>query len=494
MKKLPPHWANTTLENVLEKIVGGGTPSKANQSFFRGSIPFMTVKDMHTRFPLDTIDHISAEAILGSATTLVPADTLIIATRMSLGKIARPKVSTAINQDLKALFLARGIHKTYIEYFWRSKASHIQELGTGTTVKGIRLDDIRGLSLMLAPLSEQTRIANKLDTVLAHVDACRERLDRIPLILKRFRQSVLAAATSGDLTADWRANQAALLVQIDCVSKAPTTTGNSVLLKILEQKAQWISNNPEHNEVSRVKKRVAMFSAKSSRAEGLPNEWCWAKLEDASLLVVDCHNKTAPYEDRGIALIRTTNIRDGRFIWDDLRFVSADTHRYWSKRCIPLAGDLVFTREAPMGEAAIIPNEKQLCLGQRTMLIRPLDQCVPAKYLLIAMLDPKFKERSQKLAVGTGVKHFRVGDVSDLFLPLPPTAEQNEIIHRVDTLFAFANRLESRLSTARTSTDRLTPALLAKAFRGELVRQDPNDEPASELLKRLAANRAAAPK
>ncbi len=77
-------------------------------------------------------------------------------------------------------------------------------------------------------------------------------------------------------------------------------------------------------------------------------------------------------------------------------------------------------------------------------------------------------------------------------MPIPPADEQAEIVRRVETLFAFADRLEARLAQAQTAVDRLTPSLLAKAFRGELVPQDPADEPAAELLKRLARNRAAA--
>lgn len=79
-------------------------------------------------------------------------------------------------------------------------------------------------------------------------------------------------------------------------------------------------------------------------------------------------------------------------------------------------------------------------------------------------------------------------------VPVPPTEEQTEIVRRVETLFAFADRLEARLAQAQTAATRLTPALLAKAFRGELVPQDPNDEPAAELLRRLQAERATAPK
>ena len=86
------------------------------------------------------------------------------------------------------------------------------------------------------------------------------------------------------------------------------------------------------------------------------------------------------------------------------------------------------------------------------------------------------------------------GDLKTTRIPFPPLPEQTEIVRRVEILFAFADRLEARLATARRQVGQLTPALLAKAFRGELVAQDPADEPASELLKRLAAQRDAAPK
>lgn len=94
---------------------------------------------------------------------------------------------------------------------------------------------------------------------------------------------------------------------------------------------------------------------------------------------------------------------------------------------------------------------------------------------------------------GVAVRGINIGDVRALQFPLPPTAEQTEIVRRVEAIFALADRLESRLALARTAVNRLTPALLAKAFRGELVPQDPADEPAAELLKRLAAQRDAAP-
>jgi type I restriction enzyme S subunit len=95
------------------------------------------------------------------------------------------------------------------------------------------------------------------------------------------------------------------------------------------------------------------------------------------------------------------------------------------------------------------------------------------------------------VAKGVAYTGINIEDLRTLPLKLPLKDEQVEIVRRVATLFAFADRLEARLQTAQTASERLTPALLAKAFRGELVPQDPNDEPASELLRRLQADRPA---
>ncbi|MGL4754864.1 MAG: restriction endonuclease subunit S [Aeromonadaceae bacterium] len=153
-----------------------------------------------------------------------------------------------------------------------------------------------------------------------------------------------------------------------------------------------------------------------------------------------------------------------------------------------------------MGEAAIVPTGHRVCLGQRTMLIRPVENLVSAKYLLLAIMDPNFKTRSDIFAVGTGVKHYRVGDVSNLIIPIPPTDEQTEIVRRVEQLFAYADTLEQQANAAKERVDNLTQAILAKAFRGELTSDwraaNPDlisgDNSAGALLARIQAERVTA--
>jgi type I restriction enzyme S subunit len=123
----------------------------------------------------------------------------------------------------------------------------------------------------------------------------------------------------------------------------------------------------------------------------------------------------------------------------------------------------------------------------------PINTSLAPSYLYFWMLSERFTDWASNGESRTVLPKINKAQLYQIPVPVAPLPEQHEIVRRVETLFAFADRLEARLNAARGQVERLTPALLAKAFRGELVPQDPADEPAAELLKRLAAQRAAEP-
>lgn len=423
---LPPQWILAQLGDLTTRIVGGGTPSKAISANFKGAIPFMTVKDMKARFVDSTVDHISEDAISASATTMVPADTLIVAARMSLGKIVRPRVDVAINQDLKALFLGEGVEKTFIEHFWRSKSQAIQAMGTGTTVKGIRLEDIRALAVPLAPKNEQKRIADKLDAVLTRVDAINNRLARVAPILKRFRQSVLAAATSGRLTEDWR--------------------------------------------------------------NGAQANWPTLRAEQACAKVQSGGTPKGGFVEEGVPFLKVYNIVDQKVAFDyKPQYVNAQVNATELRKSQVQPGDVLMNIVGPpLGKVAIVPAEHSAWnINQAITLFRP-SELVSSQWIYFVLCEgAPIREVLNRTKGSVGQVNISLSQCRAFELPVPSADEQTEIVRRVETLFSFADRLEARLQTAKTAAERLNPALLAKAFRGELVPQDPNDEPASELLRRL---------
>jgi type I restriction enzyme, S subunit len=144
--------------------------------------------------------------------------------------------------------------------------------------------------------------------------------------------------------------------------------------------------------------------------------------------IVDCEHNTALTQAHGYPSIRTPNIGRGRLILDGVYRVSEETYRLWTKREVPQAGDLILAREAPVGNVAIIPEGLKVCLGQRTVLIRPDRRQVDPNYLVYLLLGDEIQGRIQSLSNGATVHHLNVKDIKELRLPsLPPLPIQRKI-------------------------------------------------------------------
>jgi type I restriction enzyme S subunit len=172
----------------LVDIRGGGTPSKAVPEYWGGGIPWASVKDFKSTEISTTADSITLEAIKNSATHLIPAGSIIVPTRMALGKVAVNTVDIAINQDLKALIVkdANKLDQRYLLRFLESKSDFLESQGKGATVKGITLDVLRDLEIPLPPLAEQKRIAAILDKA----DAIRRKRQQAIKLADEFLRSV----------------------------------------------------------------------------------------------------------------------------------------------------------------------------------------------------------------------------------------------------------------------------------------------------------------
>lgn len=172
----------------LVSIKGGGTPSKNVEQYWGGDIPWASVKDFKSRDIMYTQDYITQSGVNNSATNLIPKGTIIIPTRMALGKLAITACDMAINQDLKAIFINDNsvLHQGYLARFLESKASFIENEGKGATVKGITLDFLKSIKVPLPPLTEQKRIAAILDKA----DAIRQKRQQAITLADDFLRSV----------------------------------------------------------------------------------------------------------------------------------------------------------------------------------------------------------------------------------------------------------------------------------------------------------------
>ena len=329
--------------------------------------------------------------------------------------------------------------------------SDLKRSAHGVAMPHITKGGMEAWDIMLPPPSEQKRIADKLEAVLGRVDACRARLDRVPALLKRFRQSVLAAATTGKLTEEWR-----------------ETNKNVPAAEMLVKKQKFSITETDENLPT------------------LPARWMWVALGDYA----QC--------SRGRFSPRPRN---------DPRYFNGE-HAFIQIGDLPREGGLVSTHTQTLNNEGLAVSKKfpkgtvviaivGATIGNTGILA--YDMCATDsivgletgiafgnRYIELFLRSRKDAIRQISYASG-GQPNINLATLNPYPLPLPPLPEQQEIVRRVEALFAIADRIEARLATARKTVERLTPATLAKAFRGELVPQDPNDEPASAILERLHA-------
>lgn len=192
-------------------------------------------------------------------------------------------------------------------------------------------------------------------------------------------------------------------------------------------------------------------------------------LADLCDLIVDCEHKTAPTQDEGIPSIRTPNIGKGRLLLDGVYRVSEATYREWTRRAEPLPGDLILAREAPAGNVAVIPENLKVCLGQRTVLIRPNLKVFEPEFLALTLLLPHMQRKLLAHSRGATVQHVNMKDIRALDVgAIPSLSIQREIVSIAQKSSDETQRLESLYQSKLDALDELKQSLLHQAFSGQL--------------------------
>lgn len=221
----------------------------------------------------------------------------------------------------------------------------------------------------------------------------------------------------------------------------------------------------------------------------IPDSWEWVRLTDITELIEDCPHSTAKDEGKGYPLVRTPNVGFGKLLLEGVHRVSESVYNKRNERAIPQAYDLIYAREATAGNVAVIEEGQKVCLGQRTVLVRPMQNRIDSYWLAYFILSPYSYSSLVGKSTGTTVAHVNLSDFRPFVLPLPPIAEQHRIVAKIEELLPKVeeygkaqdalNKLNAELP------ERLKKSILQEAIEGRLVPQDPNDEPASVLLAKI---------
>ena len=451
MRLLQKGWADTNLEAISDYIQRGKSPKYVEYSEYpvvnQKAVRWFGIQQEHLKYihpeqwdKWDVQRYLVEGDILWNSTG---TGTIGRACYVNLEQLNKAKV---VDSHV-TIVRTNSIVNSKFAFYWimhPETQGGINGLQNGSTNQ-VELSKkmVQTTNIPLAPLAEQKRIVEKLDEVLAQVDTIKARLDGIPAILKRFRQSVLASAVSGKLTEEWRG----------C------------------------------DEYAEVCSRL------------IPKGWVLKAATDVCKKVQSGSTpKNDPFNQNGtVPFLKVYNIVNQKIDFDyKPQFVTNETHQEKSKRSIAYPGDVLMNIVGPpLGKVAILTDQyPEWNLNQAITLFRANDEFLNNKFLYFVLCEGELVRAVMPDTKGSvGQINISLTQCRESTIPLPPIKEQKEIVRLVDNYFELADTIEAQVKKAQMRVDNLTQSILAKAFRGELVPQDPNDEPADKLLERIAKAR-----
>jgi len=403
---------------------------------------------------------------------VLPVGTVLFSSRASIGKIAIAGTELATNQGFANIIPGAVLDPKYLAYGLRNFTKNIERLGSGTTYLEIAKSSLKEFYFPLAPLKEQRRIVSKIEGLRTEGKIALEALDKIPGLLRRFRQSVLIKAFRGELT-----------------QRDPSDEPARELLEKIKQERQkrWnLALIQAGRDPQRHKYREARPVGKESCPD-LPTGWEWTTFETVCWEITVGHvgPMASEYIEDGIPFLRSLNVRENRFDPKNLKYVSEKFHKKLSKSHLSTR-DIVVVRSGNVGISCVIPETMKEANCSDLVIARPVNGFL-SEYGSLFINSILARDQINTMKVGIAQTHFNIGSMKKILIPLAPYDEQKRIVAKVLAFFSIADNIETASSKARTRTDRVDRAVLAKAFRGDLVPQDPNDESASIMLERITS-------
>ncbi|MFI9653443.1 restriction endonuclease subunit S [Guyparkeria sp. GHLCS8-2] len=474
---LPTSWTLVQL-GELGDWGSGGTPTRTNSAYYGGNIPWLKIGDLTDGPVWSAETHITQEGLNNSSAKPLEPETILIAMYGSIGKVGLTKIKCATNQAIAfCRHSPETVDQNFLLFGLRYLKPTLISLGQGGAQQNISQTLLKRIKLPLPPLNEQRRIVEKIETLFARLDQGEAGLREVQALLTRYRQSVLKAAVTGELTADWRAENAHHLEH-----------GRDLLERILLTRREHWQGRGKYKEPA---------APNTSELPELPEGWVWASLDALLIHLTSGSRGWKKYYGRGEGVfIMAQNVRPMRFDLSEKFRVDPPPGSPDAIRSEVRKDDILITIVgANTGDVCRFhSDERHHYVCQSVALLRPAEASL--SHFLEMFLASKGAGRDQleKFIYGAGRPHLSFEQLRSVAIPLPPLEEQAEMMRRVSEKLSEIQQIEETHQTELTRSAALRQSILKDAFAGRLVPQDPNDEPAADLLARLRAAREAEPK
>lgn len=478
---LPDSWALTALDQVAY-IEMGQSPDSRFYNAEGAGLPFFQGKaEFGIRFP-------EVRKWCSEPTKIAEAGDVLLSIRAPVGPTNIAQICSCIGRGLAAIRAEKGVNQLYLFYFFRHIESWLSEQGTGSTFAAISGQFVKQIEFALAPTEEQSRIVEKLEELFSDLDAGVAELKAAQKKLAQYRQSLLKAAVEGSLTAEWR------------TQNTPKETGAQLLERILkERRTRW-----EEKQLAKFKeqgktppkgwqdKYPEPVQPDTTNLPELPEGWVWASVDQ--ICPDDIANgKSVPTATSGPKVLRLTAVKAGRIDLDEFKYgvwSDRDAEPFFVKN-----GDVLIVRGngslSLVGRAGLVSGVISDVAYPDTMIrVRVLDSIVLPAWLGLVWDSALIRNHLQTRArTSAGIYKIAQPDIISAIIPVPPFLEQKAIIVALDEADREIQHIEGSLNLGLTQAAAQRKNILKSAFSGQLVPQDPNDEPASLLLERIRAER-----
>jgi type I restriction enzyme, S subunit len=477
---VPSNWVVAPVKEVFG-VVGGGTPPTDVAEYWQGTTPWISSADIDVLHQITPRRSISEQGIKNSATNRVPAGSVIVVTRVGLGKVGIAETPMCFSQDSQALIFNRDLLlPKYVLLYMSTAVQIFKHISRGTTISGVTKKQLCDLAFRLPPKPEQVRIVEEIEKQFTRLDAAVVALKRVQANFKRYRAAVLKAACEGRLV-----TTEAELARRECRYYEPAS---DLLERILAARrsrwdgapAKYLSPDPPHS------------GASFKLSEG----WHPVTVEQISFLVQYGSSAKTSEIPEGISVLRMGNLTiDGKLELTKLKYLPEDHDEF--PDLLLENGDLLFNRTNSaelVGKSAVYQGNPTPCsFASYLIRVKTIPGC-DSRYLAMCLNSGLGREWiTSVVSQQVGQANVNGTKLQAFIFPLPPQAEQDRILAEVDRKLSVVEEQEFVIGQNLLRAERLRQSILKRAFEGKLASQDPNDEPATVLLGQLRAERKAAP-
>jgi len=462
---LPKGWIERKIYELTESY-SGGTPSTKNKEYWnRGKVPWIKSGEIKDNILKQSQTFISKKGLDNSSAKFYPPNTVLVAiTGATTGKTAFLELEACGTQNVFGILPCEYIFPKYMWYYMRYNYTMLLSKVIGTAQKHVNGTIIKDTSIAFPSLNEQKRIVEKIEKLFSKLDNAKTTLEKTKLQQKQYKESLLKSAFEGKITEKWRDEN-------ECSVKSEL----NILRKINDQKLKSDS------------KLILETPENISNLPKISEKWIWVRLGFLSKVITKGASpkwQGIEYVDKGILFITSENVGSGRILLNKQKFLEKKFNEI-QKRSILHRGDILTNIVgASIGRTAIYDLDNTANINQAVSLIRLCDM-VNRNYIQYLLNSPFILNYMNLEKVDVARANLSLQNVADFPVPLPSLKEQEQIVLKLEQGFLLIQNSENITNSMLLQLETVRSSILKQAFEGKLVPQDPNDEPASELLKRI---------